>query len=185
MNDPRIVSAHFSSEHMDVRLDDGRTLCLPYAWYPKLAVATREQRRDFRIICDGRGLSWPALDEDLSTRGFLTKLRELGLLIEAQFPVHWGQLQRGQKEEWTKLGCPRTVPWDFLRPHEQQALDNHSQSLAKLAERGGLGPAEMLAVVEDKSFREAGWSGGKAPSDELAIPVLLEKLAAFAIKGGD
>lgn len=175
---------NFGPTEMNVQLDgdDKIVLHVLYAWYPRLAAATPKQLRNCRIICDGAGLNWPDLDEDLSVRGLLRDVREVRQAREREpeprFPMHWGQLRRGQKEAWTKLGCPRTVPWDFLRPHEQQALDNHSQSLHKLAERGGLGPAEMLAIVEGKSAREAGFFGA-GPQDELAIPKLLEKLAAY------
>lgn len=45
------------------------------------------------------------------------------------------------------------VPWELVEPHEQQAQLNHSQSLQRLAERGGLAWSEILAVVEDREFR--------------------------------
>jgi len=44
------------------------------------------------------------------------------------------------------------VPWDLLAPHERQADINHGQTLKRLAERGGLSPAEMVAVLEDRRF---------------------------------
>jgi hypothetical protein len=45
--------------------------------------------------------------------------------------------------------CPRWVPWELLEPHEEWALRNHGrQSLETLASRGGLGPCEMVAVLE-------------------------------------
>ena len=40
-----------------------------------------------------------------------------------------------------------SVPWDFVAPHESQAKRNHSQSLKTLAERGGLSPVELYAVI--------------------------------------
>jgi hypothetical protein len=48
---------------------------------------------------------------------------------------------------------PDTVPLSLLAPHEAQAQKNHSQSLQRLAERGGLSPCEMLAVLEDREWR--------------------------------
>lgn len=44
------------------------------------------------------------------------------------------------------------VPYGVLVPHEKQALENHAQSLERLAERGGLGWSEMLAILEDRKF---------------------------------
>ncbi len=45
-----------------------------------------------------------------------------------------------------------SVPWDAVAPHERQAQRNHSQSLARLAERGGLSWTELLAVLEDREW---------------------------------
>lgn len=57
-----------------------------------------------------------------------------------------------------KRGEPRyngpSVPWAMVQPHERQARRNHGdQSLARLAERGGLSPCELLAVLEDRPWR--------------------------------
>lgn len=46
------------------------------------------------------------------------------------------------------------VPWAMLAPHEAQAQLNHSQSLETLASRGGLDPAEALAVVTDRRWQD-------------------------------
>jgi len=48
-----------------------------------------------------------------------------------------------------------TVPWSVMAPHEAQAHRNHFQSLASLAERGGLDSAEAWAVVNDTTWRDA------------------------------
>lgn len=47
-----------------------------------------------------------------------------------------------------------SVPWALIAPHERQAQRNHSQSLERLAERGGLASCEMLAVLEDRPGRK-------------------------------
>lgn len=54
------------------------------------------------------------------------------------FPIH--------PEDRHKLAA---VPWAFVAQHERQAQHNHSQSLTRLAERGGLTFCELLAVVTD------------------------------------
>lgn len=51
-----------------------------------------------------------------------------------------------------ELGVPRSVPWSLLAPHEAQARRNHSQSLTRLAERGGLSLCEIIAVLEDRDW---------------------------------
>lgn len=48
---------------------------------------------------------------------------------------------------------PRGVPWSFLVPHEAQAIENHDQTLERLAQRGGLVPQEMVAVLENRRWR--------------------------------
>ena len=36
--------------------------------------------------------------------------------------------------------------------HESQAIENHSQTLERLAERGGLHPIEMACVLENRRY---------------------------------
>lgn len=45
------------------------------------------------------------------------------------------------------------IPWEVLEPHEAQAQRNHSQTLKRLAERGGLGADEAVAVIENRQYR--------------------------------
>lgn len=45
------------------------------------------------------------------------------------------------------------LPWSMLASHENQAVKNHSQTLARLAERGGLSACEACAVLEDRPWR--------------------------------
>ncbi|MBZ9939193.1 hypothetical protein LB518_23045 [Mesorhizobium sp. BR1-1-16] len=44
------------------------------------------------------------------------------------------------------------IPLAMIAPHEKQAMRNHSQTLKRLAERGGLGADEAVAVLEDRSY---------------------------------
>ncbi len=48
----------------------------------------------------------------------------------------------------------RVIPWDLIKDHENQAQRNHSQSLQRLNERGGLDPVEMYAVINDLLWRD-------------------------------
>ena len=50
------------------------------------------------------------------------------------------------------MGGP-AVPWEMIRPHAQQAIVNHDQTLERLAERGGLSPAEAICVLLDEPLR--------------------------------
>jgi hypothetical protein len=59
----------------------------------------------------------------------------------------------------------------LVAPHEEQAQRNHDQTLQRLAERGGLSPAELLAVLQDRGLEELG-------SDIVAVPGLLHLMSA-------
>jgi len=49
--------------------------------------------------------------------------------------------------------CPSAVPWGLLGPDEErQAQHNHGQTLRRLAERGGLSPRELYAVLRHEDF---------------------------------
>jgi hypothetical protein len=61
----------FSESEMIVALADGRRICVPIAWFPRLAKASAEQLRNYELLGDGEGIHWPDLDEDLSVQGLL------------------------------------------------------------------------------------------------------------------
>ena len=87
---------------------------------------------------------------------------------ERRFPVLW-QCSRAEALALEAAGCPRSVPWSLVAPHARQAEHNHSQTLERLAQRGGLSPAELVAVL-----RGEGCPFGKADID--AVPALLAAL---------
>lgn len=60
-----------SEDTLTVELADGRTIAAPLAWYPRLAHATAEERASWRLIGGGRGIHWPALDEDIRVANLL------------------------------------------------------------------------------------------------------------------
>lgn len=62
-------SLRFDDDCMWVELDDGRTLGIPLAWFPRLLHATKEQREYYEL--SRRGMHWEALDEDISVAGLL------------------------------------------------------------------------------------------------------------------
>lgn len=68
---------------------------------------------------------------------------------------------------------PQTIPWVMLIPHETQAWLNHHQTFEELANRGGLGWAEALAILEDKKWRDA------IHSEKEAEPIVKRLVAEF------
>lgn len=69
--DERVLNVRCSEDSLAVDLMDGRTIIVPLAWYPRLLVATPEQRDRWQVAGGGYGIHWPDLDEDLSTEGLL------------------------------------------------------------------------------------------------------------------
>jgi hypothetical protein len=68
---PLARSVRITSDTLHVDLSDGRTISVPLAWYPRLAHATADERRNWRLIAHGRGIHWESLDEDISVEGLL------------------------------------------------------------------------------------------------------------------
>ena len=58
-----------------VRLDDGRQLTVPLAWFPRLLAGSSEERNRYELIGGGSGIHWPDLDEDISVEGLLAGRR--------------------------------------------------------------------------------------------------------------
>lgn len=67
--DVRATAVRFDEDAMWVELDDGRTLGIPLAWFPRLRHGTPAQRAEVRI--SPSGLHWEGLDEDISIAGLL------------------------------------------------------------------------------------------------------------------
>jgi hypothetical protein len=60
-----------SEDTLSVDLADGRTIAAPLAWYPRLVHGSAEERKSWRLLGGGRGIHWPALDEDISVGNLL------------------------------------------------------------------------------------------------------------------
>jgi hypothetical protein len=60
-----------TEDALTVDLDDGRTISVPLAWYPRLLHGTPEERAHTRLIGGGEGIHWPELDEDIRVEGLL------------------------------------------------------------------------------------------------------------------
>ena len=67
----RATSVTVTDDTLAVELADGRTISVPFAWYPKLVHATLEERNHWELHADDQHIHWPDLDEDLSVEGLL------------------------------------------------------------------------------------------------------------------
>ena len=60
-----------TDDTLAVDLNDGRTISVPLAWYPRLLHGSPEERGNWRFIGDKEGIHWPELDEDISVENLL------------------------------------------------------------------------------------------------------------------
>ena len=67
----RAVDVNITEDELRVDLEDGRTLMVPLAWYPRLVHGNKRERTRWRLIGRGLGIHWPKLDEDISVEGLL------------------------------------------------------------------------------------------------------------------
>ena len=81
-------SARVDDDRLWVDLEDGRTIGVPLAWFPRLLRATPDQRQAFEL--SRRGIHWEALDEDISVADLLRGRGDIGLSAGAE-----GLIRRG------------------------------------------------------------------------------------------
>ncbi|MEN6451221.1 MAG: DUF2442 domain-containing protein [Thermoguttaceae bacterium] len=65
------TAAFIDAGYVCVRLDDDREIRFPASKNRRLRNATPAQLANIELICDGTGLHWPDLDEDLSVLGII------------------------------------------------------------------------------------------------------------------
>lgn len=63
LNAERVI---VTEDTLSVDLNDGRTISVPLAWFPRLLHASPEERKNWRLIGNGQGVHWEDLDEDIS-----------------------------------------------------------------------------------------------------------------------
>jgi hypothetical protein len=73
----RAHRARFGEDTLIVDLEDGRTIVVPLAWFPRLVNANVEQRANYELVGRGIGISWPDVDEDISVENLLLADGEL------------------------------------------------------------------------------------------------------------
>ena len=74
---PEPTAVRFDDHCLWVDLDDGRTIGVPLAWFPRLAHATPDQRSQVEL--SHTGLHWDEIDEDISIAGLLAGRGDLTL----------------------------------------------------------------------------------------------------------
>ena len=69
--EPFAVDLSVTDSTLTVALDDGRSLSVPLAWYPRLAHATDAERAHWQLLGGGYAIEWPDLDEHIGVAGLL------------------------------------------------------------------------------------------------------------------
>ncbi|MCU0579459.1 MAG: DUF2442 domain-containing protein [Desulfobacterota bacterium] len=70
-NVPSVEKIKVTRDALQVDLNDGRTISVPLAWFPRLQQANAEERNNWKLIGKGQGIHWPDIDEDISVEGLL------------------------------------------------------------------------------------------------------------------
>lgn len=65
--DVQAKSVRVTDETISVDLEDGRSIAVPTAWYPRLKHATAAERDAYEI--GPYGVEWPGVEADFSVRG--------------------------------------------------------------------------------------------------------------------
>lgn len=90
------------------------------------------------------------------------------------------------------LGEPLSIPWVAIAPHAAQAQRNHSQTLERLAERGGLSACEAVAVIEDRPWHRMTEPAARLkqlvasepqPADGIDVEALAREIADECARG--
>ena len=66
------IGVRFSDEHVSIDMADGRIICMPLYFFPKLHTATEGQRRNYRL--HHVSVRWEELDEGIDLIAMLTGL---------------------------------------------------------------------------------------------------------------
>ena len=90
-----VETVRFTEDSIVVYLDDGRSVSVPLAWYPRLQGGTPKEREHFELIGDGEGIHWPELDEDISAEGIIAGRRSAE---SAESLQRWLQQRSGSNE---------------------------------------------------------------------------------------
>ncbi|MBA4761100.1 DUF2442 domain-containing protein [Sphingomonas sp.] len=72
---PEPTHVEFDEDSMWVTLEDGRTIGVPLAWFPRLLKGSAEARQDFFL--SPSGIHWDTLDEDIAIAGLLADRMEV------------------------------------------------------------------------------------------------------------
>ncbi len=65
-SEPLAINVVVDEVMLRIDISDGRELAVPIEWFPRLRDASIQERANWRLIGNGEGIHWPAIDEDIS-----------------------------------------------------------------------------------------------------------------------
>ena len=71
LQDLRVLRVYVTEDTLTADLQDGRSIAVPLAWYPRLMHALPKERQNWRLSGNGFGINWPDLDEDVSIENLI------------------------------------------------------------------------------------------------------------------
>ena len=60
-----------TDDSLMVDLEDGRSITVPLAWFPRLLHGSSKERSNWKLVGKGEGIHWPDLDEDISVENLI------------------------------------------------------------------------------------------------------------------
>jgi len=82
-----IKSVGFGSDRLFIELTTNRVLVVPFTYTSRLAQATQEELREYRLIGGGRGIHFPLIDEDISVEGIIRDFGNEVKRVNISLPV--------------------------------------------------------------------------------------------------
>lgn len=73
----RALAVWFDESNIWVRLEDGRQVSAPLAFFPRLLRATKKQLEKYEFIGRGIGIHWEELNEDISVEGLILGRKDM------------------------------------------------------------------------------------------------------------
>ncbi len=65
------LNVSLTDDTLSVDLNDGRSISVPIAWFPRLMHSNEHERNNWRLIGRGQGIHWEDIDEDISMEGLI------------------------------------------------------------------------------------------------------------------
>ena len=113
---PEPVGVRVTDDALSVDLADGRTICVPLSWFPRLWHGTLQERNRFEL--SHSGIHWPDLNEDIPVEGLLRGEKSGESLRSVQRWLNYRA--RGQTEPVPRLPMPEDLAKELDRGEPDQ-----------------------------------------------------------------